>query len=73
MRGGAGLPPLEQLRLSGTATEKSAVFGRMAISPRKVALMQVSQCGNQEAHAEVLCRWLRAARAIAIRVAYLKC
>jgi hypothetical protein len=30
--------------------------------------MQVGQCGNQEAHAEVLCRRRRAVRAIAVRV-----
>jgi hypothetical protein len=38
----------------------------MAISSREIAHMQVGQCGNQEAHAEDLCRY-RAARAIAAR------
>jgi hypothetical protein len=38
----------------------------MAISSREIAHMQVGQCGNQEAHAEDLCRY-RAFRAIAAR------
>ena len=33
----------------------------------EIAHMQVDQCGNQEAHAEVLCRRHRVARAIAAR------
>jgi hypothetical protein len=35
--------------------------------------MQVGQCGNQEAHAEVLCRMRRAAHAIAARDSLPQC
>jgi hypothetical protein len=36
-------------------------------SSREISHMQASQCGNQEAYAEVLCRRRRAVRAIAAR------
>jgi hypothetical protein len=38
-----------------------------AIYSREIAHMQVGHCGNQEAHAKVVCRRRRAARAIASR------
>ena len=38
------------------------------MTSREIAHMQVGQCGNQDAHAEFLCRRRRAARAIASRV-----
>jgi hypothetical protein len=59
---------LEQLSLSGKVIEKNVVVGRVAISSREIAHMQVGQCGSQEAHAEVFSRRLRAVRFIAVRV-----
>ena len=44
--------PLKQLSLSGTAIGKNVVVGRVAISSREIAHMQVGKCNNQEAHAE---------------------
>jgi hypothetical protein len=59
--------PLKQLSLSGRAIGKNVVVGRLAISSREIAHMQVGQSGNQEAYAEVFCRRRRSARAIAAR------
>ena len=50
----------EQMRDLQEPSEFYFFVGRVAISSREIAHMQVGQCGNQEAYAEILCcrrRW----------------
>ena len=56
-----------QLSLIKKSHRKNVVESNSIESLHKIAHMQVGQCGNQEAHAEVLCRGRRVVRAIATR------
>jgi hypothetical protein len=58
---GTAKPNLEQ------PSEKMLPLAAWRFFSREISYMQGGQCGNQEAHAEVLCRRRRTARAIPAR------